>query len=255
MRKNNQRKLPPPKRPQPLLQSPQRLLHLNKNLNLPHKSLNKLLSLFKLLSQPPSLLKPNLRKMRMRKKKLMRTNFSMMRKMRILMMISKKMMVKMTRMRMMRKRKHQKESLKVNPKETTSLKETKLSPSVETKKDSKEVNPSVEIKKVTKVANPISITIMVETETLTREDNKVVNLTSITTTVETETTSTTIEVEAMVESLLSIRVVTTGRIIKEETKTGKIIKEESLSTKETDSHSFIATNQFSLVIITIPLSL
>jgi hypothetical protein len=36
--------------------------------------------------------------------------------------------------------------------------------------------------------------------------------------------------------------VATGRIIREETKTGKIIKEESLSTKETDSHSFIATN-------------
>jgi hypothetical protein len=31
--------------------------------------------------------------------------------------------------------------------------------------------------------------------------------------------------------------------------TGKIIKEENLSTKETDSHSFIATNQFSLLII------
>ncbi len=57
-----------------------------------------------------------------------------------------------------------------------------------------------------------------------------------------ETTSKTIVEENMVESLLSIKVAKTGRTIREETKTGKIIKEESLSTKETESHSFIATN-------------
>jgi hypothetical protein len=160
--------------------------------------------------------------------------------MRISMMTSKKMMVKMTRMMRMRK-KPLKASLKANPNnKTTSPKETSQSPSAD-KLNNKEESPSVETKKVTKVANPTSITTMVETETLTREDSKVASLTSITTMVETETTSTTIEEEAMVESLLSIKVAT-GRIIREETKTGKIIKEESLSTKETDSHSFIATN-------------
>lgn len=149
----------------------------------------------------------------------MRMRSLMMRKMRILMMISRKMMEKMTKMMRMRKKRYQKESLKVNlNSKTTSPKEIKLSLSVETK-DSKEESLSVETNK---------------------EDIKATSLTSITITVETEVTSTieevkeATEVDTEVESLPSIKVVT-----------GRIIKEESLSTKETDSHSFIATNQFS----------
>lgn len=178
----------------------------------------------------------------------MRMRFSMMRKIRTLMMTSRKMMERMTRMMRMRKRRLLKESPKANPNTTISPKETKLSPLVETK-DNKEESPSEATKKEdTKATSHTSITIMVETEEASIiEEDKEANPISITTTVDTEVDLAT-EEEAMVESPLSIKVATTGRTIREVTKTGKIIREESLSTKETDSHSFIATNQFSLFI-------
>lgn len=173
----------------------------------------------------------------------MRMNFSMMKKMRILMMISKKMTERMMKMRTMRKKKLQKASLKVNHNKTTSPKEIKPpSPSVEIKVNKVE-NPLEETKeetKVTKAASPTSITIMVETETLTREDNKVANLTSITIMIEVIEVSAAIEAE--VETEVEVETMVENLSIKVEI-TGKIIKEENLSTKETDSHSFIATNQ------------